>query len=152
MPEALVSLSLLFLLSAGGTAPPPAANALPGDKLSEPSRRAIGQRMRHHAEDLTDLLKAVLLLDHDGVEERARALAEAPKLSQPAPGEIDTLNASIPKRFFELQNDFVKKAKALGQTAKQHDDVKMGKAFGQLTEACVACHSVYLWQSSGETH
>jgi len=146
MVDALVSWVAAVLLAAGGSGSP--SQGSPGDRLSEPVRRAIAQRMVNHAVDLTDLLKAVVILDHDAVVDRVRAIHEEPKLSRPPPHETDTLNAAIPKHFFELQDDLIKKTAAVEEAAKTHDDVKMGKAFGQLAESCVTCHRVYLWRSS----
>jgi cytochrome c556 len=145
--------SALVLVSAAGPTSAPAATtqALPGDKLPEAVRRALGHRMVHHAQQLGELLKAVLILDHAAVEERVGALIES-KLARPAAGETDTLNSSIPKRFFDLQDNLVKQATAVREAAHQGDDAKMGEAFGKLAQACVACHAVYLWQSSDEAH
>jgi len=155
MQQVLVSLTFLALL-AGGASPPAApaqtTNELPGDQLSSTVRRAIGKRMAHHSANLGDLLKAVLILDRDGVQERVKAITDAPKLARPAPGETDTLNAAVPPRFFELQDAMVKRAIAVSDAAKKRDDLQMGKAFGQLTEACVACHSVYLWKPTPDDH
>jgi cytochrome c556 len=105
--------------------------------------------MANHASELTTLLDAILVLDHQAVEDRANKIAAAPTLSRPGAGETNTLNATVPSKFYDLQERMVAQAKLLGEAAHQKDDGKMGKAFGQMAETCVACHSAYLFQPQG---
>jgi cytochrome c556 len=136
---------LLLMNTSGGSAPA-ASGATQTDPLSQAARAAISQRMTGHANQLSQLLKAVLVLDREAVQEYANAIHDSTTLGRPVPGENDTLNSSIPKRFFDLQDQLAKNAKTLSEAARRHDDVQMGTAFGQLTATCVACHAAYMWK------
>ena len=148
----MVLMSGLLTVLLLADSPAPGHKTTAGDALSEPTRRAIAQRMAHHGVDLTDLLKAIVILDHDAVVDRVQVITEEPKLSRPRDGETGTLNASLPRRFFDLQDDLADRAAAVKEAAQAHDDARMGKAFGQLAESCVNCHRVYLWQPSVNGH
>jgi cytochrome c556 len=129
------------LITAGAFAADKATDPLPG-----PARRAIGQRMANHASDLNLLLNSILILDYDAVSDRATRIATAPQLTRPGAGETSTLNTTIPSHFYDLQDGMIAQAKLLAEAATHKDDVKMAKAFGQMAQNCVACHSAYLFQ------
>jgi cytochrome c556 len=109
------------------------------------AREALHQRMSQHADQLEWLLSAALMLNYDLAATAATRLAEDPKLARPRPGDVDTLNAALPKGFFDLQERMVKQARAVAAAARTHDDARIAKTVGRLTETCVACHSVYLY-------
>ncbi len=113
------------------------------------ARQALGRRMSEHADQLEWVLSAVLMLNYDLAARSATNLADDPKLAPPPPGDLDTLNAALPKRFFVLQAQLSKRARAVAAAAKAHDDVKLSQSVGRLTETCVACHAVYLYGAAG---
>lgn len=90
------------------------------------------------------LMASVVLLSHDGAELLANQIAAEPKLARPARGELDTLNALLPIQFFELQDEVRERAAVVVAAAKARDNDRLVKAYGQLAETCVSCHSVYL--------
>lgn len=157
---------LFAATTAFGDAPPEAAKTQEAPRaartlhLAEPkdfpaaARQALAQRMSQHADQLEWVLSAALMLNYDLAARSATNLADDPKLAPPPPGDLDTLNAALPKRFFVLQAQLAKKARAVATAAKAKDDVKLSQAVGKLTETCVACHSAYLYGpagSNGET-
>ena len=145
-------LLLSAIIATRSVAAPTNAPGQTADPLAPPVRRAIALRMKNHGADLNALLSAVIILDHQAVENRARSIGETPMLPRPAPSEINTLNAAVPERYFSFQDQFAKQAKALADAAHRRDDAKMAHAFSQLTETCVGCHSAFMWRvaSSGE--
>ncbi len=115
----------------------------PGD-LPLAARDALALKMRNHANDLEWLFAAVLMLNHDLAEQAATGIADTPRRSRPLPGYLQSLNALLPKRFFELQEQLAQRARAVAAAAHAKDDREMSRAMGRLTETCVQCHSVYL--------
>lgn len=109
------------------------------------ARKMLDQRMNEHANELEWLLSAALMLNYDLAETAATNLANDPKLARPSAGDMDTLNALLPKKFFALQAQLAKRARDVAAAAKTHDNGKLGRALGRLTETCVACHSAYLY-------
>lgn len=108
------------------------------------AREAMSERMQRHGADMVFLMGSVLLLDHGEAEHLAEKLAAEPRMGRPAPGERDTLNALMPGRFFELQDELSVRARAVADAARSNDDARLARAYGQLAETCVACHSTYL--------
>jgi hypothetical protein len=113
------------------------------------ARKMLDQRMNEHADQLEWLLSAALMLNYDLAETAATNLANDPKLAGPSAGDLDTLNALLPKKFFMLQAQLAERARDVAAAAKTHDNGKLGRALGRLTETCVACHSVYLYGAEG---
>ena len=74
----------------------------------------------------------------------ASRIASEPRLVRPIVGGEYDLNAALPETFFVLQDEARLRAQALGEASRAQDDVALAKAFGRLTETCVACHSAYL--------
>ncbi len=126
---------------------PPAANQL---SLPEPdympplARQLLRQRMQSHGRDQSRLVIAVTLLERDVVKSIATDVANEPRLVRPTPEARDELNAALPERFFVLQDALRLRAKDLAAAAENKDDAALAKAFGQLVETCVSCHSAYL--------
>ena len=112
--------------------------------LPESARQMLATRMERHGDDITWMTASVVLLSYEGTAEMAERIAAEPRLSRPEPGETDTVNALLPPRFFELQDQLRDRAREVVKVARAHDERGMVKAFGAMTETCVACHSTYL--------
>lgn len=100
--------------------------------------------MNNHGDGLMRLMAAVTLLQYDDIQEAANGIAQEPRLAVVATSELDSPNAAIPARFFELQRGLRAPARALADAATRHDDAKIGEALGRMVQACVACHSEFL--------
>src|SRR5687768_354548 len=126
---AAVLLGLLF-----SCAPARTVGVRPQPKLGEPSRispqarELLAARMERHGDTMMWLMATVVLLKHEPVHELAQEIALEPKISRPAAGDQDTVNAALPPRFFELQDELQKRAAALAQAAAARDDAAMGAA------------------------
>jgi cytochrome c556 len=114
------------------------------DYLSELARAFLRKRMMRHGEDLTLLVRAVVLLQYTAVHAAATRILSEPKLARPMPDGQEELNSVLPERFFVLQDELFQRAREVADNARSKDNRGMSKAFGRLTETCVACHAAYL--------
>jgi Cytochrome C' len=105
-------------------------------------------RMERHGEEMMLLLVTVMTLQHQDTELLAEQVAVEPQLGRPGPGEKGTLNALLPPRFFALQDQLVERAHAVAAAARANDSGRIVRAYGQLAETCVSCHTVYLKPNS----
>lgn len=128
--------------------PPPHLEAPEGLPLA--ARDALAARMANHASDLEWLLAAALTLNHDLAAQAATEIANTPRFGRPLPGDTQSLNAMLPKRFFELQDQLAQRARAVAAAARSRNDQLLARAMGHMTETCVECHSVYLHGRRGE--
>ena len=112
--------------------------------LPEPARSLLHTRMQHHGASMTELLATVVLLDYEGTQRAARTIVQEPRLARPTSLDATQLNARLPERFFAFQDQLHARAAQLEAAATAHDPARLASAYGQLTETCVACHSVYL--------
>ncbi|NMO19798.1 cytochrome c [Pyxidicoccus fallax] len=159
---ALVSLGLVMQARASEPAPPksaaPKSAAPKGDKkaakpapslpvppyMPEGARAALRQKMERHGQAMTDLMLGVMLLQYEVAGDAAGRIVNEPRLGRPIPGGDDELNSLLPERFFTLQDELRSRAQAVEAAAKKRDDAALAESFGQLTQTCVSCHSVYL--------
>lgn len=112
--------------------------------LSPLARQLLKTRMLRHSSDTLALVQSVLLLDHQTAQRLATELASEPRLTRPLAGAEDDLNASLPERFFVLQDELRSRALDLAEAARQPDNVQLAERLGELTKTCVACHASYL--------
>lgn len=156
----------------GRTAPPPGTEAASGDQaeaepgtppdrtvpavparaksgrkdpLSPTARAVIATKMDRHAQDMTDLMWAVVFLEHDAAAEIADEIASEPRMARPTGDQDgDLANARIPEDFFRLQDELRTQANALAAGARKGDDAAIAEAYGRLSQTCVSCHAKYL--------
>jgi hypothetical protein len=55
-----------------------------------------------------------------------------------------TLKSAAPKGFLKLDQEFHELAAQLSESGKAKDTGKQLEVFGQMTQACVTCHSRYV--------
>ncbi|MFZ5446973.1 MAG: hypothetical protein ACOZQL_43750 [Myxococcota bacterium] len=112
--------------------------------LNPMARQLLKRRMARHGRDMLSLVQSVLFLDRETTQRLAAELAAEPRLTRPIAGGEDDLNASLPERFFVLQDELRSRALALSDASKKADDVALAARLGELTQTCVSCHSAYL--------
>lgn len=112
--------------------------------LSPMARQLLKRRMARHGRDMLTLVQAVLFLDRETTQRLAGELAAEPRLTRPIAGGEDDLNASLPERFFVLQDELRSRSLALAEVARKSDDAALAARLGELTQTCVSCHSAYL--------
>jgi len=120
------------------------ANLREPERLSAVARSLIRERMQRHADQMTWLVMSTVLLDYPSAEDAAHEVATEARLARPLPAERDTLNASLPARFFDLEEDLARRAQVVLAAARAADPQALRQAVGGLTETCVACHASYL--------
>jgi cytochrome c556 len=109
-------------------------------------------RMQRHGQEMMFLVVNLVILQREEAARAADEIAEEPRLARPATGDADSLNALLPKRFFELEDELRERARALSSAARAKDDSRLIAAYGQLTATCMSCHSLYLkGEGDGET-
>lgn len=108
------------------------------------AREMLTARMRRHGEEMMFLVVSVLILSYDSAEEMAEEIAAEPKIGRPGAGESGTINALLPQRFFEFQDELRERADAVSDAAHAKDHVRLVRAYGQLAETCVGCHAAYM--------
>jgi hypothetical protein len=106
-------------------------------------------KMANHGDQMTALLREVLLLDDDGIARAAGAILDEPALARPVAG--DELNALLPERFFELQGAMGASARRLVAASARHDRDAVSDEFGALAKTCVGCHEAYLFETGAST-
>ncbi|MGV3623602.1 MAG: hypothetical protein ACO1OB_22475 [Archangium sp.] len=132
---------LLAVLCVLAADPQPATR---NDDLPPLARALLRKRMQGHAREQVRLARAVTLLQRDTVKAIAEDIAAEPRVVRPLPTSRDELNTALPEQFFVFQDAVRLRAKDLGNATMQPDDVKLAAAYGQLVQACVSCHSVFL--------
>ena len=135
---------MIFAMLSAALTPKTATHKLrrPG-YLPTIARDLLDSRMKSHGRDVMQVSVAVVLLEYDDALAAAQSIADEPGVVRVPAGD-DTLNASLPKRFFDLQDELHARAQDLVGTIKKHDDKAIAVAYSRMTETCIACHSVYL--------
>ena len=90
---------------------------------------------------MTHLVTAVTRLQYADIAVLAERITEEPRLSRPVPGGEEDVNAVVPERFFQLQDEVRVLSAQLARAAEAKDDRALGQAFGRLATACVSCHA-----------
>lgn len=128
----------------------PARKIAPEHHLAEPAhlpsvaRGLLKQRMARHGNDMTELMSTVAVLDFEGAAKAARHVAEEATIARPVGSDATELNAQLPERFFQLQDDLKASARTMATAAEAHDANALADSFGRLARTCVSCHQVYL--------
>ena len=110
------------------------------ERLSDPARAALKTQMRTHARGMMELVSRVTLLDWDGVIVAAQRVLDEPRVARPLTGDASELNASLPARFFALQDELRGDLQGLQRAAQAHDVDGLADSFARTTRTCVRCH------------
>ena len=113
-------------------------------KLPLMARALIKKRMSNHSRNMTELVWAVVFLDYRESAQLASTIANEPRLARPTSEDATELNAAIPPRLFELQDELRRRALQLERSARQRDPNAVAKSYGVLAETCVSCHDTYM--------
>lgn len=112
--------------------------------LPEPARELLRDDMMRHGQTLEQLLWSAVMLEHAATADAARDLLTQPRIPRPAPTTGEPQRGQIPMSFFDLQDRMYAAASELHRAATARDDMAAAKAYGDLTQTCIACHSIYL--------
>ncbi|MDO8863624.1 hypothetical protein Q6D67_18180 [Haliea sp. E1-2-M8] len=93
---------------------------------------------------------AIIRGDHEVVEKQGKAIHDSFILQQSiTPEERKALKAAVPDEFLKLDQGFHELAVQLSESGGRKDTADQLKIFGQLTQACVTCHSRHVSERFG---
>ena len=115
----------------------------PPEPLSPMARVLLKDRMASHAEDMSQLVSAIMLLEYSDIITRADKIASDVNLSRPISNDATELNASLPEKFFVRQDDLKSAAHVLANAGRAANPYQVAKAYGGISETCVRCHADY---------
>jgi len=150
----LVLAAGLLPFSCATTNPPPQQEQLaravsapdraePPVPLSNTTLQLLRSRMASHANDMANLVSAIMILDYPRIAERAHGIASDANMARPLTDDATDLSSSIPPSFFDYQDELRGWARTLADAAEQKNAVRVGSAYGHVSETCVKCHAVY---------
>ena len=111
--------------------------------LSNTTRELLRSRMASHANDMNNLMSAIMILDYPRISERAGGIASDANMARPVTQDATELGSSIPASFFDYQDELRGWARNLADAADQKSAVRVGRFYGKVSETCVKCHAVY---------
>jgi len=142
----LAALLALFGQSRAGEAPKASAVRLSApDHLSATTRAELRARMTRHGNVMSNLVKAVVLLDRPTITNLAQRIADEEVVARSEADGSKKWESRLPKGFFAEQDALRSAARDLATSAvdKASDSVTADR-FATVAHTCVACHSVYL--------
>lgn len=115
------------------------------ENLSAANRAELHARMSRHGSVLSNLVKAVVLLDRPTIAVLAGRIADEEVVARTEADGSKKWEARLPKGFFVEQDALRAAARDLAASAVDgaSDDTTADR-FASVAHTCVACHSVYL--------
>jgi cytochrome c556 len=154
MSRFLILIVLLGACATGRSGEPPQqaqlVNAVsPPERLAPPeylpgeARAVLRTRMATHAQQMGNLVSAIMVLRYDEIAERSTAIAQDARFARPLTGDATELNSALPEKFFGYQRELRVWAGALSTAAEKTDALAVANAYGELSSVCVRCHATY---------
>lgn len=101
--------------------------------------------MGRHAEVVSNLVRAVVLLDRPTIRVLANRIADEEVIAGADKSASERLPLNLPPEFLGEQTALATAARELaGAAADSGNDQALAQRFGAVTTTCVGCHSVYL--------
>jgi hypothetical protein len=136
---------------AGGPSRPPAVRLPAPENLTAATRAEVRGRMARHGNTMSNLVRALVLLDRPTIATLAGRIADEEVVSHVEDGGSDELKRLLPKEFFVEQDALQSNARELAASAAHGEtDSVMADRFATVAKTCVACHSVYLHGRPGD--
>lgn len=138
--------ALLGIAGAGAAVGAEVARRLPApEHVTAETQAEIDARMRRHGETMSNLVRAVVLLDRPSIRALASRIADEEIIARASKATRENHQLGLPSEFFAEQTVLTGTARQLAAVAAdQGDDEMLAQRFSQLTQTCVRCHSVYL--------
>jgi hypothetical protein len=123
----------------------PTLHLPPPENVAATTLKELRARMSRHANGMSDLLRAVVLLDRPTISTLAGRIADDEVVARSEAQGLDRWGPLLPKAFFVEQDALRTTARDLAAAAAhgEPDDV-LADRFGAVTRTCVRCHSVFL--------
>jgi Cytochrome C' len=140
----LSSLVAIFLAGdARAQTPAPAADTAASADAGPDGRSVVQRRMSKHGASLMELTLAVTLLQRKTIAEAATRIGSDTGLPVMPPSSTETQSQ---RNFRYLEGVLRKRTTTLAQASSNGDNAALATAFGNMMQACIACHSLYLHQ------
>jgi|SRR5579863_2550897 len=125
--------------------PAPARHLRTPEHVTSGTQAELTARMGRHSESMSNLMRAVVLIDRPAIRLFAGRIADEEVIARTSRSVHEPLPLSLPREFFLEQTKLVVAARDLGAAAAEgSDDRVLADRFASLTGTCVACHSAYL--------
>jgi len=115
----------------------------PPEQLPETARALLRGRMASHANDMSALMSAIMILDYPRIGDRAEAIAQDERFARPLTGDATELASALPEKFFLYQDNLRLEAKVLAEAAGRAHAIDVADSYGRLSQVCVRCHASY---------
>ena len=115
----------------------------PPEHLPQTARVLLRGRMASHADDMTALMSAIMVLDYPRIGDRAEAIAADERFARPLTGDATELASALPEKFFLYQDNLRLEAKTLADAAGRAHALDVADSYGRLSQVCVRCHAAY---------
>jgi hypothetical protein len=141
----LLALALLPGISAAGEGPKAASRLRAPEHVTAETRAELDGRMARHGAVMSNLVRAVVLLDRPTIRVLAGRIADEEVVAHAVRSPHAPAPLSLPKEFFVEQAKLVTAARDLTLAAADGaNDSVLAERFATLTSTCVSCHSSYL--------
>lgn len=144
----------LSVAAASGGAPPEPLRHLPTPRhLKADTLAALRGRMVRHGNTMSNLVRAVILLDRPTVRILAGRIADEEIVARAGAAAPEPGMPALSPDFYAAQDTLRAAAQALATAALPSSDDRDGDQtladrFAVVARTCVACHSVYLRPSA----
>jgi len=144
MPKAVAILTVtLAVLAASPVLAEPEPEPV-GPKLPAKVRGLLLQEMNAVLEATHDILDALVRGQDDVVAEKAQAIHDSFILKQEmTAADRRALKKAVPAAFVKRDKAFHELTAELAGAARDGDRARQRRLFGEMTEACTACHARY---------
>jgi hypothetical protein len=123
----------------------PQDHLMPPENVATTTRAELRGRMSRHANAMSSLMRAVVLLDRPTTGTMAQRIADEELLAKADSKGLEMWRPLLPKAFFIEQDALRSAASALAQAARQGEpDSVLAERFATVTATCVRCHGAYL--------
>lgn len=130
---------------AGEQAKAPAVRLVTPENLSAATRAELHDRMARHGNVMSNLVRAVVLLDRPTITNLAQRIADEEVVARVEAKSAKNWESRLPKGFFAEQDALRAAARDSAAAAVQGGpDSVLADRFAIVARTCVACHSVYL--------
>jgi hypothetical protein len=117
----------------------------PPEHVTSETRAELKARMGRHGETMSELVRAVVLLDRPTVRVLASQVADEEVIARGRRSVHEQPPLSLPPEFFLQQTKLVVAARDLAAAAVDgSEDKALADRFAIVTGTCLACHSAYL--------
>ena len=141
---ATLGLLLVPAIGLSGERLPMAQHLSAPEHVTAETRAELDARMGRHAEVMSNLVRAVVLLDRPTIRVLASRIADEEVIAHTDKSAPERL-LNLPPEFLGEQTALATASRALAVSAADRgDDQILAQRFAEVTTTCVGCHSVYL--------